>query len=63
MSLNYVKEGKKIVCKVLRVNAERKQFDLSLRRVSVAMRKKKNEEAKLEQKSYKILENFSASKA
>lgn len=53
---DYVKEGKKIVCKVLRVRHERGQVDLSLRRVSVAMRKKKNTEIKQEQKAEKIME-------
>jgi len=39
---DYVKEGKKLICKVLRVKHDRGQVDLSLRRVSVSMRKKKN---------------------
>jgi len=53
---DYVKEGKKIICKVLRVKQDRGQVDLSLRRVSVAMRKKKNTEIKQEQKAEKIME-------
>lgn len=53
---DYVKEGKKLVCKVLRVKHDRGQVDLSLRRVSVAMRKKKNAELKQEQKAEKIME-------
>lgn len=53
---DFVKEGKRIICKVLRTNEERKQVDLSLRRVSVSMRKKKNTEYKQEQKAEKILE-------
>ena len=55
---DYVKEGKKVVCKVLRANPERGQFELSYRRVSVAMRKNKNEETRMEQKAQKILEAF-----
>jgi len=53
---DYVKEGKKLICKVLRVKHDRNQVDLSLRRVSVAMRKKKNAEIKQEQKAEKIME-------
>lgn len=53
---DYVKEGKKLICKVLRVRPEKGQVDLSLRRVSVAMRKKKNTELKQEQKAEKIME-------
>lgn len=55
---DFVKEGKKIICKVLRVNKEKKHIDLSLRRVSVALRKKKNADYKQEQKSEKVLEMF-----
>ncbi|MFH0798456.1 MAG: translation initiation factor IF-2 subunit alpha [Candidatus Woesearchaeota archaeon] len=53
---DYVVEGKKLVCKVLKVNHERRQVDLSLRRVSLAARKNKNEEFKQEQKAEKMLE-------
>ncbi|MAG50923.1 translation initiation factor IF-2 subunit alpha [archaeon] len=53
---DYVKENKKIICKVLRTNKERGYIDLSLRRVSLSMRKKKNTECKQEQKAEKILE-------
>lgn len=53
---DYVKEGKKLICKVLRVKLDRGQVDLSLRRVSVSMRKKKNAEIKQEQKAEKIME-------
>lgn len=53
---DYVREGKKIICKVLRVRYDKNQVDLSLRRVSVAMRKKKNTDLKQEQKSEKIME-------
>lgn len=53
---DYVKEGKKLICKVLRVKHDRGQVDLSLRRVSVSMRKKKNTDLKQEQKAEKIME-------
>ncbi len=52
----YVREGKKIVCKVLRINQVHSNIELSLRRVNMMMRLKKNEEFMLEQKSEKMLE-------
>lgn len=57
---DFVREGKVIVCKVLRVNQERGHIDLSLRRVSEGMRRKKVNETKQEQKSEKILEFLAA---
>lgn len=53
---DYVRENKIIVCKVLKIERERKQIDLSLRRVNLNSRLKKGEEYKQEQKSEKILE-------
>ena len=55
---DFVKEGRKIICKVLRVNLERRQIDLSLRRVSMSARNKKNTEYKQEEKAEKILETI-----
>jgi len=52
---DYVKEGKTLVCKVLRVRQDRNQIDLSLRRVSGSLRAKKLNEMKQEQKAEKIL--------
>ncbi|MBI2673100.1 S1 RNA-binding domain-containing protein, partial [Candidatus Woesearchaeota archaeon] len=52
---NFVIEGKKLICKVLTTNKERQQVDLSLRRVSISLRKEKNQEYKQEQKAEKIL--------
>ncbi len=53
---DYVKEGKKLVCVVLRVSLDKKQIDLSLRRVSTTDRIKKIEAVRQEQKAEKILE-------
>ena len=53
---DFVKEGRKLVCKVLRVNIEKKQIDLSLRRVPLSVKKKKNDDYKQEQRAEKILE-------
>jgi len=56
---DFVKEGKKIVCKVLRINMERGHIDLSLRRVTETQKRKKVDEIKQEQKAEKILEFIS----
>ncbi|MDD5178362.1 MAG: S1 RNA-binding domain-containing protein [Candidatus Nanoarchaeia archaeon] len=53
---DYVIEGKRLVCKVLKVDKEKKQIDISLRRVPLSLMKKKNEEFKQEQKAEKLLE-------
>jgi translation initiation factor 2 subunit 1 len=53
---DYVKEGKVIVCKVLRVNKERDLIDLSLRRVNENQRRSKINEVKQEQVAEKIIE-------
>jgi len=53
---DYVKEGKKVICKVLRVNEERGHIDLSLRRVNESQRRNKNDELKKEQLAEKIIE-------
>lgn len=55
---DYVREGKQIICKVIRVNEEKGHIDLSLRRVSPTARKKKDDEYKQEQKAEKILERL-----
>ena len=46
---DFVKQDKKIICKVLRINKERGHIDLSLRRVIDAQRRNKSDEIKQEQ--------------
>ncbi|MBN4049222.1 translation initiation factor IF-2 subunit alpha [archaeon AH-315-M20] len=53
---DFVKEGKKVVCKVLRINKERGHIDLSLRRVTETQKRNKVDEIKQQQKAEKILE-------
>lgn len=52
----YVELGKKVVCKVLRIDQQQGHIDLSLRRVSEMERKSKLEEIKQEQKAEKVIE-------
>lgn len=53
---DFVKEGKKVVCKVLRIDRMRGHIDLSLRRVTESQRRGKVNELKQEQKAEKIIE-------
>lgn len=53
---DYVKEGKKVICLVLRINKQKGHIDLSLRRVNEAQRRNKIDEIKQEQKAEKIIE-------
>ncbi len=53
---DFVKEKKKIVCKVLRINKEKGYIDLSLRRVNESEKKRKINEIKREQDAVKIIE-------
>ncbi|MBI2498934.1 S1 RNA-binding domain-containing protein [Candidatus Woesearchaeota archaeon] len=55
---DFVIEGKTIVCKILRIDKERGHIDLSLRRVPVTLRRKKEEEFKQENKAEKLLEQL-----
>jgi translation initiation factor 2 subunit 1 len=53
---DFVKEGKKVVCKVLRITEEKGHIDLSLRRVTESQRRAKVDELKKEQKAEKTIE-------
>ncbi len=53
---NYVREKQKVVAKVLRIDAAKEQVDLSLRRVTNAMRRNKITEWKRSQKADNLLE-------
>jgi len=55
---DYVVEGKKVICKVLRIDEVKGHIDLSLRRVNESQRKKKLSEIKQEQKAEKIIEGI-----
>jgi len=53
---DFVVEGKKVICKVLRINEEKGHIDLSLRRVTEGQKRNKVNEIKQEQKAEKIIE-------
>lgn len=57
---DYVVEGKKIVCKILRINMEKGHIDMSLRRVNERERRAKTDEIKQEQIAEKIIEAVAA---
>lgn len=53
---DFVKEGKVIVCKILKVDPGKGHIDVSLRRVTESQRRSKLETIKQEQKADKIIE-------
>jgi len=53
---DFVKEGKVVICKVLKIHPKLGHIDLSLRRVSEGQRRMKSEELKQEQLAEKIIE-------
>ncbi|MGM5481144.1 MAG: translation initiation factor IF-2 subunit alpha [Nanobdellota archaeon] len=55
---DYVKEGKVIICKVLRINKDRGHIDLSLRRVNENQRRAKVEERKQQVIAENILQSY-----
>ena len=55
---DFVKEGKVVVCSVLKINQERGYIDLSLRRVSDTQRRNKINAIKQEQKAEKIIDHL-----
>lgn len=55
---DYVKEGKVVICKVLRINKERGHIDLSLRRVNEAQRREKVETQKQQIIAENILKTY-----
>ncbi|MGM5480385.1 MAG: S1 RNA-binding domain-containing protein [Nanobdellota archaeon] len=55
---DYVKEGKVIVCKVLRINKQRGHIDLSLRRVNENQRRAKSEERKQQVIAENIVQSY-----
>ncbi len=54
---DFVKEGKKVVCKVLRIHPDKGHIDLSLRRVNENQKRQKINQIKQEQLAEKIIEH------
>lgn len=53
---DFVREGQKVVCKILAVNPRKGQIDLSIRRVKDSQRRWKAQQWKREQRAEKLLE-------
>jgi len=58
---DFVKEGKMIVCKVIKIDESRGHIDLSLRRVTEMQKRAKTDERKKEQKAESIIEALASS--
>ena len=58
---DYVREGKKIICRILNLDKAKGYIDLSLRRVTQTQKINKNNQYKQEQKCEKILEEVAKS--
>lgn len=56
---DYVVEGKKVVCKILKIDKEKGHIDLSLRRVNEMQKRQKLNQIKQEQLAERIIENVS----
>lgn len=56
---DYVVEGKKVICKVLRIDKSKGHIDLSIRRVNEGQKRKKNDEIKQETRAEGIIEAYS----
>jgi len=54
---DYVKENKKVICRILNLDKEKGYIDLSLRRVTLTQKTTKNNQYKQELKCEKILED------
>src|SRR3989304_6665038 len=52
---DYVREGQKVVCKVIKVDTDKRQVDLSLKSVNEHQKREKIQEWKNEQKAAKLL--------
>ena len=57
---DFVKEGKMVVCKVIKVDEVKGHIDLSLRRVTEMQKRAKTDERKQEQKAENIIEMLAA---
>lgn len=55
---DFVEEGKKVVCKVIKVDPDRGQIDVSLRRANESQKRSKADAIKQEQKAEKILQSL-----